>query len=96
TPHFISAKNLAIISMGYINGKVALASGVNEMVNTLFFGTQSQISGTWGATGSGALNINDTYFSGLGMLTVAVPEPATWLLLAATGTFFMVMRRRRE
>ena len=30
-----------------------------------------------------------------GLLTV-VPEPSTWLLLAATGTFFMVMRRRRH
>ena len=25
----------------------------------------------------------------------SVPEPATWALLAGTGTFFMVMRRRR-
>lgn len=25
-----------------------------------------------------------------------VPEPSTWLLLAGTGTFFMVMRRRRR
>lgn len=26
----------------------------------------------------------------------AVPEPATWLLLAGTGTFFMVLRRLRR
>ncbi len=25
-----------------------------------------------------------------------IPEPSTWLLLAGTGTFFMVMRRRRN
>ncbi|MEI6033500.1 MAG: autotransporter-associated beta strand repeat-containing protein [Verrucomicrobiae bacterium] len=31
-----------------------------------------------------------------GYLTAtAIPEPSTWLLVAAAGTFFMVMRRRR-
>ena len=90
------ASKLTLTLSGLYNGRVALASGINETVGSLFFGSQSQTTGSWGATGSGASNINDTYFSGLGIITVAIPEPATWLLLAATGTFFMVMRRRRE
>ena len=87
--------SLTLESFGLLNGKLTLASGVNETVGSLLFGTQSQAAGTWGATGSGATNINDTYFTGLGMLTV-VPEPATWALLAGAGTFLMVMCRRRE
>jgi len=35
-----------------------------------------------------------TFDEATGILT-AVPEPATWALLAGAGTFFMVMRRRR-
>ena len=32
--------------------------------------TPAQASGTWGGTGSGATNINDTYFQGIGVVTV--------------------------
>ncbi len=88
---------LTLTIAGLFNGKIALATGVNETVGSLFFGDQAQAVGTWGATGSGATNISDTYFSGAGVLSVsAIPEPATWLLLAASGTFFMVMRRRQR
>jgi hypothetical protein len=31
-----------------------------------------------------------------GVLTAVVPEPAAWMLLALAGTFFVVMRRRRN
>jgi autotransporter-associated beta strand protein len=46
-------------------------SGTTETVATLFFGAEQQIAGTWGATGSGATNINDTYFTGTGVVSVA-------------------------
>lgn len=35
-----------------------------EIVESLFFGGDEQISGTWGATGSGAANIDDARFAG--------------------------------
>jgi len=73
---------LTLTLSGLFNGKVALASGINETVNSLFFGSQAQTSGTWGSTSSGATYTNDNYFTGSGVLTVTVPEPATWALLA--------------
>jgi autotransporter-associated beta strand protein len=86
---------LTLTIYGLFNGKMALATGVNETIGSLFFGTLAQAAGTWGSTASTAAFKNDTYFSGTGVLTV-VPEPATWALLAAAGTFLMVTRRRRE
>jgi uncharacterized repeat protein (TIGR02543 family) len=53
-------------------------SGTTEIVAALFFGTEQQASGTWGATGSGATNINDTYFTGTGVVSVIqAPELIT-------------------
>jgi fibronectin-binding autotransporter adhesin len=46
--------------------------------------------GVAGGSFSFTQSSNDIYLN-----YTAVPEPGTWLLLAATGTFFMVMRRRR-
>jgi autotransporter-associated beta strand protein len=50
-------------------GKLVINSGTvqaagTETVGTLFFGATQQSVGTWGATGSGATNIDDTHFSG--------------------------------
>jgi uncharacterized repeat protein (TIGR02543 family) len=50
-------------------GKVA-PSGATEAVGSLFFSSVQQAAGTWGATGSGATNINDTYFTGTGVVSV--------------------------
>jgi autotransporter-associated beta strand protein len=41
-----------------------------ETVHALFFGTVPQVKGTWGASGSGAAHIDDSRFSGPGMLLV--------------------------
>jgi uncharacterized repeat protein (TIGR02543 family) len=65
-------------------------SGTTETVATLFFGAEQQIAGTWGATGSGASNINDTYFTGTGVVSVATgPAPAntysTWATTNGAG-----------
>jgi autotransporter-associated beta strand protein len=46
-----------------INGGVVAPTGV-EVVSILFLGTNQVASGTWGATGSGAANTNDTHFAG--------------------------------
>ncbi len=54
---------------------VKLGSGVNETVGRLYLGGVLQAAGTWGATGSGAANLNDTYFTGSGMITVSEGTP---------------------
>ena len=51
------------------------------------------VSGNWTKTTGGKMY---SFTLSDGVLAVAVPEPAAWMLLAAAGTFFMVMRRRRS
>jgi hypothetical protein len=74
---------------------VILDADVHEVVAGLYFNDVLQASGTWGATGSSALNINDDYFAGTGVLNV-VPEPATMSLLALGGLGILARRRRRK
>ena len=71
-------------------------SGImQETVGALVLGTTAQAPGTYGATGSGAANINDTYFTGGGILTV-VPEPSSWLASAVGAVGLLVLLRRRS
>ena len=59
-------------------GKVEVPAGVIVAVNSLKYnGGALEAAGTYGATGSGADNINDTYFAGAGkvnVLTGGVPN----------------------
>jgi len=49
-----------------------------EIVDTLFINEVQAASGTWGATGSGAANIDDTRFSGTGVVSVTSgPAPSS-------------------
>ena len=41
-----------------------------EIIDTLFFGGEQQVAGTWGSTTSSAEHQNDTYFSGSGVVSV--------------------------
>lgn len=71
-----------------IDGGVVIPSGT-ETVGRLFFGGTQQAAGTWGASGSGALHIDDTRFSGTdGVIQVTIGPPgqgfASWA--AANGT----------
>ena len=50
--------------------KLELAEGVSDTVGRLYFGTDLQVSGTWGSSTSGATHTDDTYFAGKGTLTV--------------------------
>ena len=59
--------------------KVCPDAGVNEKVNTLFFGGKQKRVGTYGATGSGAGIIDDVHFSGGGVLTVLRDNTGTVL-----------------
>jgi autotransporter-associated beta strand protein len=54
-----------------IDGGRVDPSGFTEVIGTLFFGAAQQAAGTWGATGSGAANIDDTRFTGSGVVSVA-------------------------
>jgi autotransporter-associated beta strand protein len=59
----VNGTALADTSSLVINGGVVVPTGT-ETVGTLFFGAVQQEAGTWGATNSGATNIDDTRFSG--------------------------------
>ncbi len=50
--------------------KFNLAFSGPDTIRSLYFGGVAQAVGTWGATGSGATNINDTFFTGTGVLNV--------------------------
>ncbi len=52
------------------SAKMELDAGINQTVYRLYLGGALQASGTWGATGSGATNIDDTRFAGTGILAV--------------------------
>ncbi len=67
----------------FSGGKVALASGLIESVDKLFFNGVQQPSGTYGAAGSGAGTENSAFFDGSGLLLVLssppiTPADATW------------------
>lgn len=61
-------------------------SGTREITG-LFLNGVAQVSGTWGATGSGAANIDDTHFLGAGTVTVTgtVTPPMPTIAGFATG-----------
>ena len=80
----------ATADVGYLN----LGSGVNETVAGLFLNGLAQADGTYGSLASAAAFKSDEYFAGTGILTVAVPEPAS--LAALTGGIGLLMCRRRS
>lgn len=62
--------------------KVNIKAGVSETIGKLYLGGEPQVSGTWGATGSGATHENDDFFSGGGVVNVMAgptgPTAALW------------------
>ena len=63
-------------SLSIENGATSTLSGTAaETVDKLFLNGSQQERGTYGATGSGAMFINDTYFSGTGVLYVESNPP---------------------
>lgn len=65
-----------------ISGSAVVNLGTNtSTAATLFFGSNVQAAGTWGGTGSGATNINTTYFdAATGILNVTSSVSSyTWI-----------------
>ncbi|MEI7909692.1 MAG: autotransporter-associated beta strand repeat-containing protein [Verrucomicrobiota bacterium] len=52
-------------------GKVDIAAASEEVVGTLFLGSVQQDAGSYGSSTSGATHVDDTRFSGDGILTVS-------------------------
>jgi fibronectin-binding autotransporter adhesin len=65
----VKGTSLADAGNVVIDGGVMNLTG-SETVATLYFGATQQAAGTWGASGSGAAHIDDTRFSGSGVLNV--------------------------
>jgi len=69
---------------------IDVADDANVVVAALYIDDVLQFSGTYGPTGSGAANINDTLFTGrLGMITAGSPGPAITAFVvsdASTGS----------
>ncbi|MBI1367086.1 MAG: hypothetical protein GC162_00380 [Planctomycetes bacterium] len=68
-----------------------------DTIGALFLNGVQQAAGTWGASGSGATHINDTFFSGTGRLLVtvaAVPTPAA--LPGGLALLMIAAMRRRK
>lgn len=86
---------LRLEQFGLLNGKLNLAFDFNETVGGLFFGDVAAVPGTYGSTLSAATFQNDTFFSGLGTLTV-VPEPSSLLTICAALIPLAGFRRRRK
>jgi autotransporter-associated beta strand protein len=66
---------------GLSTAKIYLESGVSQKVGWLLYGDVFKGVGTYGATGSGAGHIDDTHFSGTGVLNVLYTKTGTLVLL---------------
>jgi autotransporter-associated beta strand protein len=68
-----------------IDGGAVAPSGGTEVVNKLFFGGVQQAAGTWGASGSGATNIDNTRFTGTGVVSVTTGPIAGYAFWASSN-----------
>jgi hypothetical protein len=79
---FLSASNAVVIAT---NAVMDLAFVGTNPIGSLTLNGVAQGNGTYGATGSGAANINDTYFTGTGVLLVGPAGTAYDTWAAANG-----------
>jgi autotransporter-associated beta strand protein len=64
------SNDASTVTIATTDAKIELAFTGTDTVSRLFIGTTQQPAGTYGATGSGATNIDDVHFLGSGTLTV--------------------------
>jgi hypothetical protein len=88
---------------GDFAAEVALSAGVSDVVRSLVLNNTTFGPGVYGSTASGAANNSqitaaglnpDKFFSGTGVIVVAVPEPSAACVLGTIG-FAAAVRRRR-
>jgi len=65
----------ATVSIADGGAKLKINTGLTESVARLYLGETPATKGTYGATGSGAAVIDDTHFSGTGLLNVLQDPP---------------------
>ncbi|MFO7938097.1 MAG: hypothetical protein R6V06_10905, partial [Kiritimatiellia bacterium] len=63
------------------SGVVDVDAGLTEYVGELFIDGDQKSAGTWGAAGSGAQNIDDTHFSGTGVIKVLHDNRGTVIVI---------------
>jgi autotransporter-associated beta strand protein len=82
-PYLADGSTVSIAS----DAKLSLNFAGTDVVASLMIGGSPAGSGTWGASGSGATNIDNTTFSGTGVLQVGALSPgyATWAAANAGG-----------
>jgi len=80
-----------------VGAKLDLGFSGSDTVGSLYLDGLPAAAGTWGATGSGATNIDNVHFSGAGQLNV-VPEPSALVLLGVgvVGLLGFAWRRRKR
>ncbi len=71
SPYLADAANVNIAA----SGKLQLNFTGADVVNGLTIAGVTKANGTYGATGSGAANIDDAHFAGPGVLQVGPPKP---------------------
>jgi autotransporter-associated beta strand protein len=80
-----------VADQGYAN----LGTGINETVRMLLLNGVLQGPGTYGSTSSSATFQNNEFFSGSGIVTVLIPEPASAVPMLF-GLAALVFGRRRR
>ncbi len=77
----VNGDSIADVGRLDINGSGKVEVTGTELIDTLWINGVQMGAGSYGATGSGAVNIDDTHFAGTGVVQVSTAPPAgfdTW------------------
>jgi len=79
--------NAAHLAIADGSARVSLGAGVTQAVERLYLGGVRKGRGTWGASGSGAVYVDDAHFAGAGVLLVLGGESTVWDAGGADAAF---------